>query len=127
MMDARRASLSLGFTICIVACGSTVDLGHGDPSTDAGSGTAGSADAGRGGSVGSGGAGGSGGTNATVAKDSGSQADGPTTTCELAPTGKFTFHIHNSGTMPMKLTLGCGAKLPIDLDTPDGTLGTGPG
>jgi hypothetical protein len=58
---------------------------------------------------------------------SGMEGGTATTNCELAPKGQFTFHIRNTSTMPMKLALGCGAKIPIELDTPDGRLGTGPG
>jgi hypothetical protein len=48
--------------------------------------------------------------------------------CPLEPKGaKFTFHVHNATSSMVTLWLGCGAKLPIVLDTPAGKLSIGPG
>jgi hypothetical protein len=78
------------------------------------------------GSSGPGGAGGAGGGGSSgSAGTGGTLGDGGV--CQLAPRGMFTFHVHNAGTSSMTLTYGCGAKLPIELDTPEGKLGAGPG
>jgi len=53
-------------------------------------------------------------------------ADGGAT-CALAMTGAFTFHVHNAGASTLLLDLGCGRTSPIELDTPDGARGAGPG
>jgi len=50
------------------------------------------------------------------------------TDCTLDPPGKsFTFHVHNGGVMMLRLTYGCNATLPVELDTPEGQLSIGPG
>jgi hypothetical protein len=44
----------------------------------------------------------------------------------VAPPGQsFTFHVHNGGSKTLRLTYGCGDELPIQLDTPAGSLGIG--
>ncbi|MFS8067204.1 MAG: hypothetical protein ACMG6S_12605 [Byssovorax sp.] len=46
----------------------------------------------------------------------------------LEPPGKsFTIHVHNGGTKALRLTYGCGATLPIEVEAPKGTLGISPG
>jgi hypothetical protein len=47
--------------------------------------------------------------------------------CALDPTGSFVFHVHNAGTGPITLDLGCGRRPPIELTTPAGSAGIGPG
>jgi hypothetical protein len=102
----RRIAWTLLIPIFSMACG--------DSGTNASSGPGGGGGTG-GGGAGSSGSAGTGGTN----------GDGGV--CQLAPRGMFTFHVHNAGTASMTLTYGCGAKLPLELDTPDGKLGAGPG
>jgi hypothetical protein len=47
--------------------------------------------------------------------------------CKLeAPGAAFTFHVHNGGTKTLRLLYGCGNKIPIDLETPNGNLNIGP-
>ena len=47
--------------------------------------------------------------------------------CALDPTGTFTFHVHNAGTAPILIDVGCGASLPVVLATAAGRLSIGPG
>ncbi|MFO0755649.1 MAG: hypothetical protein U0359_04125 [Byssovorax sp.] len=43
------------------------------------------------------------------------------------PGDTFTFHVHNGGASALDLTFGCGASLPIVLDTDRGAFDIGPG
>jgi hypothetical protein len=116
MSSSIRAAIVLVSFASLLACGGTgenVSGGSPDPHAEGGAGSAGAGGADAGGHAGSGGS--------ATAEDSGAKK------CELAPKGEFTFHIRNGGTSLLRLALGCGAKLPIDLDTPDGKLGIGPG
>jgi hypothetical protein len=53
---------------------------------------------------------------------------GTAASCQLDPAAStFTFHIHNGGTKSLRLPVGCGATLPITVDTSGGSLPIGPG
>ena len=67
------------------------------------------------------------GGSTTTTTTTGTQGTGGAGVCQLDPKGSFTFHVHNAGTKMLRLALGCGATLPIDLVTPEGTLSIGPG
>jgi hypothetical protein len=48
--------------------------------------------------------------------------------CLIDPPGRtFTFHVHNGGSKMLRLTYGCGAELPIQLDTQNGAAEIGSG
>ena len=58
----------------------------------------------------------------------GGEGGGSNAACMLEPPGKsFTFHVHNGGTKALRLTYGCGATLPIEVETPKGALDISPG
>lgn len=64
---------------------------------------------------------GSGGSSATSTSTGGD-------TCALEAPGKaFTFHVFNSSKQKLTLAFGCGATIPLSLDTASGTLRAGPG
>jgi hypothetical protein len=114
MSNRIRMAIVSSFVSIVMACGGTTENVSG--------GSAGAPAAGGAGAAGAGGSGGGGGSGGSATGGAGGAAS-----CALAPKGQFTFHIHNGGATPVKLALGCGKKLPIDLDTPDGKLGAGPG
>ena len=68
----------------------------------------------------------SGGTN-PIPEGGGSSEAGANACAIPAPGATFTFHVHNSGTSHLGLSYGCGGTLPIQLNTPGGPLGIGPG
>ena len=72
-----------------------------------------------------GGGGGAGGASGTGGAG-GTGLDGSVCNFLRSP-GTFTFHVHNTGSALIKLSFRCGGKMPIELDTPDGKRGTGPG
>jgi hypothetical protein len=64
----------------------------------------------------------------TGGDDTGGSGTGGAAACDLAPPGAtFTFQVHNGGTKMLSLAYGCGANLPIVLDTPAGMASAGPG
>jgi hypothetical protein len=98
-MRSTLAVTCLGLALGVVACGGGAAMVRADAAV---------ADAG---------------VDATAGGDGG-EAGG---SCTLAPTGQFTFHVHNAGTSNLIVDLGCGATSPFTLDSPAGTLGAGPG
>jgi hypothetical protein len=97
-MGSCLAVTCIGLAFGIVACGGTVTVAPADAGVD-------------------------------TAGDAGSVVDGAEAgaSCRLAPTGQFTFHLHNAGTSNLIVDLGCGATSPVTLDTPAGKLGAAPG
>jgi len=65
--------------------------------------------------------------SADMGSDAATVVDGADASCTLAPTGQFTFHLHNAGTSNLIVDLGCGATSPVAIDTTAGTLGAAPG
>jgi hypothetical protein len=67
---------------------------------------------------------GDGGSDGAGGAEGGTEVGG---NCGLAPSGSFTFHVHNAGATTLILDLGCGATSPLTLATPNGALPGGPG
>src|SRR5262245_25176596 len=73
---------------------------------------------------GSGNQGGTGGVNDGGTNEGG---EGGAPNCTIDPPGEsFDFEITNIGTSQLSLFYGCGATLPIELDTPSGPQGISP-